>query len=76
MDALELFKVRLNRALGNLIWWEVALPTSEDWNWMVFRVLSSQNHSVILESYGGLEHKIPLKAGISRLIPCMVRNVG
>ena len=46
--SLEVFKARLDGALGNLVWWEVSLPMAGDWNWMGFNVPSSPNHSVIL----------------------------
>ena len=46
--SLEVLKARLDGALGSLGWWEVSLPMAGDWNWVVFRVPSNPNHSVIL----------------------------
>ena len=50
MDApsLEVFKARLDGALGHLNCWEVFLPIAGGWNWKVFRVPSNPSHSVIL----------------------------
>jgi len=45
---LEMFKARLNEALDNLIWWVAALPAVEDWNWMVLKVSSNPNYSMVL----------------------------
>ena len=45
--SLEVFKARLDGALGNLVWWEVSLPMAGGWNWMVFKVPSNPNHSII-----------------------------
>jgi len=45
---LEALKARLDGALGSLIWWVSALPVSGGWNWMIFEILSSLNHSMIL----------------------------
>ena len=41
-------KVRLDRALSNLVWWKVSLLMAGDWNWVVFKVPSTPNHSVIV----------------------------
>ena len=30
--SLEVFKARLDGALGNLVWWEVFLPMEGRWN--------------------------------------------
>ena len=30
--SLEVFKARLDGALGNLVWWEVSLPRAGGWN--------------------------------------------
>ena len=50
MDApsLEVFKARLDGALGNLVWWEVSLPRAGGWNWMDFKAPSNPNHSMSL----------------------------
>ena len=39
MDAatLQLFKARLDEALGTLSWWEAALPMAGSWNHIIFR---------------------------------------
>ena len=42
------FKVRLDGALSNLVWWKVSLPWQGGWNWVIFKVHSNPNHSVIL----------------------------
>jgi len=42
------FKVRLDRALSHLVWWKVSLLMAGDWNWVVFKVPSTPNHSVIV----------------------------
>ena len=34
----HLCKAKLVGALGSLIWWVAALPTTGVWNWMVFKV--------------------------------------
>jgi len=34
--SLEAFKVRLDRALGSLIWCEMSLPMAGGWNWVGF----------------------------------------
>jgi len=44
---LEVFKARLNRALGSLIWWMAALPMSGSWDYMIFEVLSNPIHLII-----------------------------
>ena len=46
---LEVFKARLDGALGSLSWWGAVLPTSEAWNWVGFEVHSNQSCFVILE---------------------------
>ena len=45
--SLVLFKARLNRALGSLIWWMAALPMSGSWDYMIFEVLSNPRHLII-----------------------------
>ena len=45
--SLEVFKARLDGALGSLGWWGVSLPMAGGWNWMVCNVPSNTNHSVI-----------------------------
>ena len=44
----EVFKARLDEALGNLVWWKIALLIAGGWNRMIFKVPSNTNHSVIL----------------------------
>ena len=46
--SLEVFKARLDGALGSLVWWEVSLPMAGGWHWVVFKVPSNPNHSVTL----------------------------
>ena len=50
--SLEVFKARLDGALGSLGWYEmgrlVALPAAGDWSFMILEVPSNPNHSVIL----------------------------
>ena len=46
--SLEAFKARLDGALANLVWWEVSLPMTGGWNWMIFKVPSNPNLSVTL----------------------------
>ena len=46
--SLEVFKARLDGALGNLVWWEVSLPMAGGWNWVIVKVPSNPNPSVIL----------------------------
>jgi len=41
---LEVLRVRLDGALGSLIWWRAALTMAGGWNWMVFNVPSRQSH--------------------------------
>ena len=38
--SLEVFKARLDGALGSLSWCVTALPTAEGWSWTGFEVLS------------------------------------
>ena len=45
--SLEVFKARLDGALGSLLWWEVSLPMAGGWNWVGFKDPSNLNHSVI-----------------------------
>ena len=49
MDApfLEAFKARLDGAVSDLVWWEMFLPIAGGWNWMILKVPSNPNHSVI-----------------------------
>jgi len=42
------FKARLDRAWSTLGWWKRSLPMAEGWNWMILKVLSNTNQSVIL----------------------------
>ena len=46
--SLGMFKSRLDRAQGSLIWWVATSPWQGDWNWMTFKVLSSLSHFMIL----------------------------
>jgi len=39
--SLEVFKTRLDGALGSLSWWVAALPTARQWNWVGFKLNSS-----------------------------------
>jgi len=47
-SSLEVFKARVDGALSNLVWGKVSLPMAGGWNYMVFKVPSSSNHSMIL----------------------------
>jgi len=46
--SLEVFKTRLDGALGSLSGWEASLPMAGSWDWMFFKVLSNTSHSMIL----------------------------
>ncbi|PKU33223.1 hypothetical protein llap_16473 [Limosa lapponica baueri] len=46
--SLEVFKARLDGALSDLVWWEVSLPRAGVWNWMILKVPSNSDHSMIL----------------------------
>ena len=50
--SLEVFKARLDGALGSLGWYEmwrlVALPVAGGWSFMILEVPSNPGHSVIL----------------------------
>ena len=48
--SLEVFRDRLDGALGSLMWWVAVLPTAGGCNWMAFRVLPTQ--AIVLDSYG------------------------
>jgi len=41
-------KVRLDGALSTLRWWEMSLPMAGGWDWVICKVPSSSNPSVIL----------------------------
>ena len=45
--SLEVFKVRLDGALGSLVWWEVSLPIAGGWKEMVIKFPSNPKHFVI-----------------------------
>jgi len=45
---LEAFKARLDGAVSNLVLREVSLPIAGGWNYMILKVPSSPNHSMIL----------------------------
>ena len=47
VPSLGAFKARLDGALGILSWFVAALPTAGGWNWMIFKVPSNPNHSMI-----------------------------
>jgi len=47
-SSLAVFKVRLDGALSNLVWWKVSWPMAGRWNQMTFKVPSNPNHSMIL----------------------------
>jgi len=49
--SLEVFKVRLDGALSNLVYWEVSLPIAEGWNQIILKVPSKSSHSVIYYIY-------------------------
>ena len=42
------FKARLDGAGSSLGWWKGSLPIAGEWDWMVCKVPSNPNHSVIL----------------------------
>jgi len=46
--SLEVFKARLDGALGSLSWWVATLPMAGHWGWMGFKVPSNPIHSMIL----------------------------
>jgi len=52
VPSLAGFKTRLNGALSTLGWWKVFLPLAGGWNWMIFKVPSNPNQSMILCSRG------------------------
>ena len=47
-SSLEMFKARLDGALGSLVWWIAVLPMAVDWSCMIFKVPFNPSHSVIL----------------------------
>ena len=47
---LEVFKARLDGAVSNLVCWEVSLPIARGWNWIILKVPSNTNHSMIFHS--------------------------
>jgi len=42
------FKARLDRAWSSLGWGKGSLPRAGGWNWVICKVPSSPNHSMIL----------------------------
>ena len=40
--SLEVFKGRLDGALGNLIYWVAALPVAGSWNYKIFKTFPTQ----------------------------------
>ena len=45
--SLEVFKAKLDGALGSLIWWMGSLSMAGSWNWVVLKVPSKESHSII-----------------------------
>ena len=45
---LEVFKARMDGALGSLSWWVAALPMAGGWNRMTLKVPTNISQSVIL----------------------------
>jgi len=63
-QSLEPFKARLDGAVSNLVKREVSLPIAGSWNYVILRVPSNPNHSMIL-----LHRYVPRgaeKAGLGR----------
>jgi len=48
VDALEALKARVDGAVSNPGQREVALPIAGHWNWMILKIPSNINHSMIL----------------------------
>ena len=46
--SLEVFKTRLDRGLGSLIWWVATSPWQGVWNYMIFKNPPGPSHSVML----------------------------
>ena len=46
--SLEAFNARLDGALSNLVQWEASLPIAWGWNWLLLKIASNPNHSLIL----------------------------
>jgi len=46
--SLEAFQARLDGAVSNLVQREVSLPIAGGWNWVILKVPSNPNHSMIL----------------------------
>ena len=46
--SLEAFKARLDGAVSNLVKREVSLPIAGGWNYVILKVPSNPNHSMIL----------------------------
>jgi len=46
--SLAVFKARLDGALSTLGWWKGSLPRAGGLDWMIYKVPSNPNHSVIL----------------------------
>jgi len=44
----EVPNASLDRALSNLVWWEVSLPMAGSWNYVIFKVHSNPNHSITI----------------------------
>ena len=45
---MEAFKARLDGAVRNLVYREVSLPIAGGWNYMILKVPSNPNCSIIL----------------------------
>ena len=48
VPSLDVFKARLDGALGSLIWWLATLPTAGRWNWVLCKIPSNLSLSVFL----------------------------
>ena len=46
--SLQVFKARLDVALGSLVCWLATLHIAGGWNWMIIVVLFNPGHSMIL----------------------------
>jgi len=52
--SLEVFKARLDGALGSLVCWVATLPMAGDWDEMIFDITSKLSHHIILYKGGPL----------------------
>ena len=46
-QTLELFKAKLDGALGSLSWWVAAMPMEGGWNWIFFKVSSIPTQDIL-----------------------------